>query len=250
MDFRFLLFIFFGILPSLVWLTYYLSKDAHPESKRMVTKIFLWGALITIPVFFVQIALSEILTRINLPAIYISLLYWFIVISFTEEIFKYFVVKWKVLNHHEFDEPIDTMIYMIIVALGFAALENILYLFTPTDGLSLNDILNRTLIITFIRFIGATFLHTLCSGVIGYFLALSFYDVKNGPRYKLCGFLFAVILHGLYDFSIMTIDGSMKIIIPVLILIMLAFTVVMGFERLKKIKSICVNLKIKAQATK
>jgi RsiW-degrading membrane proteinase PrsW (M82 family) len=239
MDFRFILYIVFGILPSLTWLAYYLRKDKHPESNSMVLKIFLWGALVTLPVFFVQIGLSTLLKNMSLPDVYESLIYWFIVISFTEEYFKYLVVKGKVLNHHEFDEPLDTMLYMVIVALGFAALENILYLFSPTDGLSFNDVLNRTLIVSFIRFIGATFLHTLCSATIGYFLALSFRDTKNRLRLFLLGIIMATFLHGLYDFSIMTMSGALKVVVPLSILIALAFFVIMGFEKLKKVKSIC-----------
>jgi RsiW-degrading membrane proteinase PrsW (M82 family) len=204
----------------------------------MVLKIFLWGALITLPVFFVQIGFSFLLTKLNLSPIFISLLYWFIVISLTEEVFKYLVVRVKVLSHYEFDEPLDVMLYMIIVALGFAALENILYLFSPT-GLSFNEVLSRTLVVSFIRFLGATFLHTLCSGIFGYFLALSFYETKKRLKLLVLGILAATSLHGLYDFSIMTITGPMQIIIPVMILTALASFVISGFEKVKKIKSVC-----------
>ena len=62
MDYYIIIYIIFGVLPSLTWLSYYLRKDVHPEPKKMVLKIFLWGALITIPVFFVQIGLAKLLT--------------------------------------------------------------------------------------------------------------------------------------------------------------------------------------------
>ena len=120
-----------------------------------------------------------------------------------------------------------------------AALENVLYLFSPTDSLSFNDIINRTVIISFIRFVGATFLHTLCSGLIGYFLAVSFRETKRRKTIFFSGLLVATLLHGLYDFSIMTIEFPMKVIIPLVILIMLAIFVVSGFENLKKMKSVC-----------
>jgi len=211
----------------------------HPESKKMIFKIFIWGAVVTLPVFFVQIALATLLSKLNIPALFISILYWFFVISFTEEMFKYFVVRSEVLSHPEFDEPVDTMIYMVIAALGFAGLENILYLFSPIDQLSLNDVVNRTVIISFIRFIGATFLHTLCSALIGYFLAISFKKTKKRIWFLLTGILLATLLHGLYDFSIMTIDGPLKIIIPAAILMLLAVFIISGFEKLKKVKSVC-----------
>ena len=49
----------------------------------------------------------------------------------------------------------------------------------------------------------------------------------------------AMLLHGLYDFSIMTLDGYLKFAIPVIIIIMLAFLVFSGFEKLKKMKGVC-----------
>lgn len=237
MDFRFTIYIIFGILPSLTWLFYYLRKDVHPESNSMILKIFAFGALVTLPVFFIQIGLNFLLEKIALPSLLNSLLYWFIVIALTEELFKFLVVKMKVIGSPELDEPLDIMLFMVISALGFAALENILYLFSPISTISFADLINRTLIISFIRFIGATFLHTLCAGTIGYFLALGI--CKSQKRYLLAGFLIAVLLHGLYNFSIMKLEGMLKIAIPVAILILLAYFVITGFEKLKKLKSVC-----------
>ncbi|TSC94639.1 MAG: hypothetical protein CEN87_360 [Parcubacteria group bacterium Licking1014_1] len=241
MDYKIILYIIFGILPSLTWLFYYLRKDVHPESNIMIIKIFLWGALVTLPVFFVQIGFTTLLSKFGpyLSPIIVSLIYWFLIISLTEEFFKYLVVRGKIINNKALDEPLDIMLYMIIAALGFAALENVLYLFSPADQLSLNEIINRTVIISFIRFVGATFLHTLCSGVVGYFLAISFREAKKRMMIFSCGLLAATVLHGLYDFSIMTMDGPIKIIIPLAILIILAFFVISGFEKLKKMKSVC-----------
>jgi RsiW-degrading membrane proteinase PrsW (M82 family) len=242
MNFYFILFIIFGIIPSLAWLSYYLRKDVHPESNRMVLKIFLWGALITFPVFLVQIGLATLLGKCNFPPLAITLIYWFIVIALSEEFFKYLVIRGKIINSPELDEPLDLMLYMVIAALGFAALENVLYLFTPIDQLSFNSLVNRTLIISFIRFIGATFLHTLCSATIGYFIALSFFDTnkKKMVILTICGIILAAFLHGLYNFSIMTMEGSLKFIIPSIILILLAIFVFSKFNKLKNMKGISI----------
>ncbi len=239
MNYIIFVYLIFGLLPSITWLSYYLRKDIHPEPKKTIIRIFLWGALITVPVFFVQLGLAYLLTKIPLNPLVNSLIYWFIVISFSEELFKYIVVRFKIMNSPDLDEPIDIMIYIIIVALGFAALENTLYLFTPVGDMSFNQLLDRALIVTFIRFIGATFLHTLCSAVIGYSMAISFCDVEKKYLSFGAGFFMAVLLHGLYDFSIMTLDGYLKLAIPATVIITLAFLVFSGFERLKKLKSVC-----------
>jgi RsiW-degrading membrane proteinase PrsW (M82 family) len=240
MDYKIFLYIILGILPSLVWLSFYLKKDSNPEPKAMILKIFLWGALVTIPVFFVQISLAMLLTKINVDPFVSSLIYWFLVIAFTEEIFKFLVVKFKVLNSHHLDEPVDIVIYMIVAALGFAGLENILYLFSPIEQSSFNVVMGNALLITFIRFIGATFLHTLCSAIVGYALAISFCDQKNRFLEVSTGIILATLLHGVYNFSIITLDGYLKIIIPAVVIFTLAVLVFSGFEKLKKIKSVTI----------
>ena len=239
MDYTIILYIIFGILPSLTWLLYYLRKDLHPEPKRMILKIFLWGALITLPVFFVQIGLRFLLDQININPLVYELIYWFLIIALSEEFFKYLVIRMKVINSPELDEPLDIMLYMVVAALGFAALENVLYLFAPMGQMSFNQLIGRTLFVDFVRFIGATFLHTLCSAIVGYSLAISFCEVKIKYIYPTAGILMATLLHGLYDFSIMTLGGYIKFAIPVVIILTLAFLVLSGFKKLKKMKSIC-----------
>src|SRR5260221_5839354 len=129
----------------------------------MILKIFIYGSLITVPVFFIQIGLSELLQQLqnvtffaSYPII-IELIKWFLVIALTEELLKYLIVKVNVFGSYALDEPLDIMLYMVVVALGFTAVENILYLFSPIDNISFDVIIKTTLTVSFIRFIGATF---------------------------------------------------------------------------------------------
>ena len=206
----------------------------------MVIKIFIWGAIITFPVFMIEFGIAQSIGKISLPPIYISILYWFVAIALVEEIFKYLVVKGKALKSYAMDEPVDIMIYMVIAALGFAALENILYLLPPAEKIfSLNEILTRTVLISFFRFIGATFLHALCSGLVGYFSAISICKGKKGRGLVLLGLLIAIFLHGLYNLSIMEIGMPLKYILPVAILIGLSIFITFAFRHLKTMKSVC-----------
>lgn len=240
MAYVIILYIIFGLLPSLAWLFYYLKKDIHPEPKATIIKIFLWGAFITIPVFFTQIGLSKLLDKTNFNPFIVSVIHWFLIIAFIEEFFKFLVVKLKAIKSPDLDEPIDIVIYMIVVALGFAAVENMLYLFAPVGEASLNAIISRTLIITFIRFVGATFLHTLCSAIIGYSLVIAYKDQKNRFLEIAFGVIAATLLHGLYDFSIIQLDGVLKLAVPLGIIILLAVIVFRGFNKLKKLKSVTI----------
>jgi RsiW-degrading membrane proteinase PrsW (M82 family) len=243
--YKLLLYIAFGVLPSLVWLTYYLKKDLHPEPKKMILKIFLCGALITIPVFFIQLGLSGLLKNLQVDPFFISfpvlidVLKWFFVIALTEEVFKYLVVKMVALNSQELDEPLDIMLYMVVSALGFAAIENILYLFSPIDEVSFGAIIGATVTISFIRFIGATLLHTLSSALLGYFLVLSNLKSKNKKTLTLLGMLLAIVLHGLYNFSIMTIESPINFLIPAIIITGLSIFIFYDFDEIKKLRGIC-----------
>ncbi|MCK4453852.1 PrsW family intramembrane metalloprotease [Candidatus Parcubacteria bacterium] len=260
---NYILLIAFGLAPSIIWLSYYLQKDVHPEPKRMVLKIFFCGAIITIPALFLEMCFSkgfdvlsllfsvspspsEIsqflrqgllqISNLSSSALLMFFLYSIIGIAFVEETFKYLVVKYKVLNDPEFDEPVDAMIYMIIAGLGFAALENILYLsphLFPVIKFS------ETFQITAIRFLGAVFLHALCSATIGYFLALSIFEAKNRFNLLFAGLIIATLLHGLFNYSIIVLEGSLQVLIPAVILISLALFVSLAFKKLKKMKSVC-----------
>ncbi len=228
---NYLIYISLGVLPSFIWLAYFLRKDVHPESNRMVIKIFLYGMLAALPAALIELGFVDSLFSFLGKTTFSQILYFLIGVAFVEEALKYLVVRNKVLSDPEFDEPIDVMLYMIIAALGFAALENILYLFSLE--------IREVFLITSFRFVGAIFLHALCSAALGYFLALSFF--KTGERLKLFafGFLIATVLHGLFNFSIMMMEGNIRIIIPGIILIVLALAISLGFKNLKKMASVC-----------
>jgi RsiW-degrading membrane proteinase PrsW (M82 family) len=258
---NYILLIIFGLAPSIIWLSYYLRKDIHPEPKMMVLKIFFYGMLITVPVLFLEIGLlksfdalssllsvpyspSEIsglfreklleISELSYPSLLIFLFYSIIGVALVEEIFKYLVVRFKVLNHPEFDEPVDAMIYMIVAGLGFAALENILYLFPHLlPVIKFSEIFTASAT----RFLGPVFLHALTSATIGYFLAISIFEGKNQFKLVFIGLAIATVLHGLFNYSIIVLGGSL--LMPVIILISLAFFVSFGFKKLKEIKSVC-----------
>ena len=229
------IYICLGILPSIIWLLFYLRKDAHPESNSQVIKIFFYGMLAAIPAIFLEKGIFEEFGRLNLSPFLILILNTFIGVALIEEVLKYLVVRGKTLRNAEFDEPTDALLYMIIAALGFAALENILILFSLGPGILLQEAFS----ISVFRFLGATFLHALCSGTVGYFLALSFFETKNRVKLLSIGLGTSILLHGLYNFSIMEVEGGLRFLIPIIILITLSLFVSLGFKRLKKMKSVC-----------
>jgi RsiW-degrading membrane proteinase PrsW (M82 family) len=250
----FFLIILIGLLPSTLWLLFFLRKDVHPESKAMILKVFFAGVLAAPIAVFVETGIQEGLLALNLSQGLFFFSHLFLAVALTEEILKYLVVRTLVLSHHEFDEPVDSMLYMIISALGFAALENILILLSQTI---LHQPFGETLTLVTYRFLTATFFHALASAVVGYFLALSICYTKNQVKLISIGLGSATILHGLYDLSVIRIFQNLieinkKVVVVnysyfiafslllFIILIGLAFFVTSSFKKLKKIKSVCL----------
>jgi RsiW-degrading membrane proteinase PrsW (M82 family) len=254
------IFIIFGLLPSLIWLLFYLRKDVHPESNAMVLKIFFYGMIAAIIAALVEIGVSISLAFLAAPMTK-TLIYFlfseFIVIALVEECSKFLIIKQKVISHSEFDEPVDAMIYMIIIALGFAAFENTLVLFSSfyfSKGIiavGIGNIIADTVFISSLRFLGATFLHVLASGIVGYFLALSFFNPKKRLTLIIKGLGLAALLHGLFNISIIVFEGGAKdqnlllsysaVIFLIIFLSALGFFVSNRFGKLKKLKSLCLT---------
>ena len=203
----------------------------------MVLKIFIWGMASTLPIILVVIFFFEFIKDIrNIVALSIFLLalhtlFW----ATIEEILKYLVVRYNVLRNSELDEPVDIMLYMIIAGLGFAALENILLLFGFHPLLTLPEIT----FLAFLRFISATIGHALWSGLIGYYMALSFFESKKRKKLLFFGIGIASLLHGLYNFAILGIGGILGALIVIAILIGLFIFILSAFKKVKKMKSVC-----------
>ncbi len=225
---NYLILFIFGFLPSVIWLSYYLKKDNKPEPKLMLLKTFIYGMLVAVPVAILEIAILKTFNFLFLPGFFLTILNIFIGVALIEEIMKYFVVRQKVINNPAFDEPVDAMIYMLVAGLGFAAVENILILLYLSS-------LFEIFVISSARFLGATFLHALCCANIGYFLALRIF-YKKSQKLFILGLCISILLHGIYNYSIIEIQGSFKFIIPIILLITLSMVVAYEFKKLKTCK--------------
>lgn len=230
------LFVIFGLAPSLTWLAFYLRKDSHPEPNRMIVRVFVWGMLATIPVLGLEIAFKFLFFDILfIPQGLALALYVFLGIALVEEILKFLVVKWQVFSNSAMDEPVDLMLYMIISALGFAGLENILILL----GLGNLAPVSNIATLAVLRFLGATFLHALASGLFGYFLALGQFGHKHRTFAFFFGLTLATLLHGFFNMVIIEARGAEKILIPLVLFIITATFIGFAITKLKQMKGLC-----------
>ncbi len=187
----------FGIIPSFLWLWFWLKEDSQkPEPKGLIAMIFIAGMISVIFVLPIEKFIQDIVSSENL-----RIILW----SSAEEIIKYMAVVLVLYNTKHTDEPVDWPIFLITAALGFAALENTLFLIKP---LSL-DQTTVGLMTGNLRFLGATLLHSVASGIIGVSLGLSFFMSGFKKRlYLLMGLILAITLHSAFNFFIISNNGS------------------------------------------
>ena len=181
-----------GILPALVWLAFWLREDnKNPEPRGLILKTFLLGMSAVIIVLPFQKAVDMFFPGMTLLAITL----WVIL----EEVFKFGAAWFGGLKAAEDNEPIDPIIYMITAALGFVAMENTLFLFGPLVG----DDITRSVITGNLRFIGASLLHVVSSGIIGVFMAFSFYKSrKERAMFTLLALILAMAFHIAFNMMI------------------------------------------------
>ena len=183
-----------GILPALVWLAFWLREDKkNPEPRGLIRKTFLLGMLAVVLVLPFQKGVEMIFGEIALTAI----VFW----AIFEEVFKFCAGYFGGLHTVEDNEPIDPIIYMITAALGFVALENTLFLLGPILGADLT----QSIVTGNLRFIGASLLHVVASGIVGVGLAFSFYKSKLAKTMTLIFSLAAaIIFHVIFNMLIIS----------------------------------------------
>lgn len=204
---------FGGLFPALIWLWFFLKEDAlHPEPKWLILSAFLSGMLAVLLVLPVEMYAKCLASGVWPDSLLthpfkamafcrdVSTLNPFILWAAAEELMKYLIAVVVILWRKAVDEPVDAMIYLITIALGFSAFETGLFLLEPlgrgdiTGGLLTGDL----------RFMGAALIHTLSSAVVGFSIAVAFYrNVFIQLMSLFTGLVLAVMLHALFNHHIM-----------------------------------------------
>ena len=219
-----------GFLPAILWLFFWLKEDEAPEPNRLIFLAF-WAGILAIPAALVFSSVWMTFVRtffgLSLSATHIGLML-VVGFAFIEEVSKYAMIKSFILWRKEYDEPADAMIYLIAGALGFAAIENVLYLIGPY-GLGFSD----GFTVSNLRFIGATPLHALSAGILGYFIGGSFFRSTLRKEIALgVGLFFATLLHALFNILILMREGYDPA--PALVLLgTVGILILFAFERIK-----------------
>ncbi len=151
----------------------------------------LLGAVAVLPIIFVESYLMENpLFAIN--TVYSAAAYeGFIVAGVTEEFFKFLVFIILIWGNKNFNEKFDGIVYAVFISLGFAGVENLMYVF------------NYGIQTGYVRAITAVPLHAIVAVVMGYHLALAKFGKRGRALQLFLALFLPVIFHGFYDWIVM-----------------------------------------------
>ena len=240
-----------SILPILLLGIYIYKKDQNKEPSKLLAKLFFGGVLSGFLVMLISIITQLFFNTQPINSFEFNwldlIIYSYIKIALIEEFSKWLIVYNISYNCEEFDEIYDMIIYCVFVALGFACLENILYV--KESGIAVG----------IVRALSAVPGHACFGAIMGYYLGLAKINSidnnsKSSNKNKILSILIPTIIHGTYDYCLFC--GNL--IIAILMYIALIFLYIYTVKKIntisrenKKIKynnKLCPNCGHKAES--
>ena len=212
-----LVILLFSLVPTLclIYFTLYSDKKSKEPNKNII--ICLLSGILTI-------SLAQFFERLVMPYFSNSAVLTFIWATI-EELSKISIFYLFLFDNKYYDDIYDGVVYMMLIALSFAGLENIMYAFsesTVSDSISLALMRDFTTIP----------LHVICGIVIGYFLSLGNFSKDKSKKRKnyVLAIIIPSIIHGTYN-NLMSVLGSLNVDynnpIMVLLLLVIPLTLIM-----------------------
>lgn len=201
------LLILLAILPGLLvcYLIFRLDKyEQEPKLPLLIS--FALGMVITLPVMFLEEWAAEV--GWDAPDRFLpTLLFAFVGVALVEELFKFAALMAFSYHRPFFNEPMDGILYTVMIGMGFATLENILY----ADRFGLETAL--------VRAFTAVPAHAAFAVLMGYYVGLAKFDKANRLILLLKGLGWAILVHGIYDFFILQAMFDWLILFALVVLI-------------------------------
>ena len=184
-----------ALLPAILLWGYIWKMDRKKEPTSLLIKATCYGVLICLPVAMVESMISGVLFGEGGPTtLFGTTVDAFMVAAIPEEAFKLFALHRILKNNPYFDEHFDGIVYAVCVGLGFAGLENILYLFDNADD---------WLSVAFLRSLMAVPGHYAFAVLMGYYYSV-YHFVNRSRRTRAMILVAPVLAHGLYDALLMS----------------------------------------------
>lgn len=208
--------IILSLAPVFVIAGYIYFRDKYEkEPIRLLLFALFFGALTVVPILFVESFLSSFTGLFN----GLAAAFWnaFAVAAFTEELFKFLALYLLIWKSPELNEKFDGIVYAVFISLGFAAVENILYV--TGNGLGTGVI----------RAVTAVPAHAIFGITMGFYFGMAKFYEKERKILILKALGYAILLHGIYDFILFT--GVEWIIV-----VFIAFVAYLYISGLKRVK--------------
>ena len=200
-------------LAPVVWLlwTIYRKDSVQPEPTTWLLKAFLYGVGSVFLTFFISLPLSMVLGLNMDKETYASLLEAledaFLLAAVPEELAKFFML-WLLLRKNPFfDEHFDGIVYAVCVGLGFAALENIVYLFDGIDDWSWIQI-------GVIRALFSVPGHYFDAILMGYYYSIYHFGIDRSVKTRIMILAAPILAHGLFDALLMSVQVDPSLSAP------------------------------------
>ncbi|UOQ42687.1 glutamic-type intramembrane protease PrsW [Halobacillus salinarum] len=172
-----------AIAPAIAIMTFiYLSKRIGLEPLPLIIRMFIIGAILVFPLMFIQYAFES---EGYFQSHFMRSL---VLAGLLEEFFKWFFLLFVAYRHANFDHPYDGIIYGVAISLGFATLENIIYLFA--NGIE----------IAILRAVFPVSSHALFGILMGYYIGKAKFSIHHKRIYLLYSFIIPFLLHSIYDY--------------------------------------------------
>ncbi len=178
-----------AIAPGIAICLFIFHRDAYNrEPKRNLLISFLLGMITVVPAALIERSLITYETTVTAIAIKA-----FLFVALVEEGVKFIALRFYAYPSKKFDEPLDGIVYSVMVSMGFATLENILYVFQSAQT-------GQGYQVAFLRMFLAVPAHATFGVLMGYYAGKAKFAQHGKTILLLTGLIWAVLFHGLYDF--------------------------------------------------
>ncbi len=218
--------IFFAIVPSVILCYVVYKMDViEKEPMSMLLRLFFLGVLITVPAAFVETTIISA-TNYQVTDYFSAFVMSFFVIALVEEAYKFLILYLGTWKNRNFNHIYDAIVYAAFVSLGFATLENILYVYQNGAATAL------------LRAFVSVPAHAFYAVASGYYLGLAKLNQSIGAHGKsvylrILSFVVPVILHGIFDF-LLFINNN---IVMGIFFLFVGLLYVVSFFKIKKISA-------------
>ena len=162
-------------------------KDKHErEPLGLLVKSFFFGVISTLITLLISWPISR-LVPLDPTSLTQQAVHAFLLVALIEEFSKFIFVRWVLYPNKNFNEPFDGIVYSVTVSLGFAGLENILY------------VMDGGVEVAILRMFTAVPAHASFGVLMGYFLGKAKFEHKKG-HYAIYALAVATLFHGAYDY--------------------------------------------------